>query len=91
MWEQVRQAMSQSTTRVLSQFASLLPGIVALLLVMIVSVAVAGLLAGILRRVRRWAHFGERGGPRGFFLFSDWAPGKNPTFLVGGGCPGVGV
>ena len=82
MWEQVRQAMSQSTTRVLSQFASLLPGIVALILVLLVSVIVAGILSSILRRALRGFDFDERVTGWGFLSFAEWSPGKSPTLLV---------
>jgi hypothetical protein len=82
MWEQVRQALSQSTTRVLSQFASLLPGIVALFLVMIVSIAVAGILSSVLRRSLRGIDFDERVARWGLLSFAEWSPEKSPTLLL---------
>src|SRR5579883_874262 len=82
MWEQVQQALSQSTTRVLSQFAGLLPGIVALFVVLIVSAAIAAVLAGILRRSLRSFNFDERVARWGFLSFAEWSPEKSPTLLV---------
>ncbi len=82
MWEQVRQALSQSTTRVLSQFASLLPGIVALILVLIISVLVAAVLGSLLRRSLRGFQFDDRVVRWGFLSFVEWSPQKSPTLLV---------
>jgi hypothetical protein len=82
MWEQVGQALSQSTTRVLSQVASLLPGVVALILVLIVSAVSAAVLAGILRHTLRRLEFDRRMVHWGFLSFAEWSPGKSPTLLV---------
>ncbi len=82
MWEQVHQALSQSTTRVLSQVASLLPGLVALILALLVSVAIAAMLAGILRRSLSGIQFDERVLRWGFPSIAEWSPEKSPTLLV---------
>lgn len=82
MWEQVQQALSQSTTRVLSQVASLLPGIVALILAMLISVAVAALLASIVRRSLSGFQFDDRVQRWGFSSLAEWSPEKSPTSLV---------
>lgn len=82
MWEQVGQALSQSTTRVLSQVASLLPGLVALFLVIVISVIVAAIVAGILRHTLRRLDFDQRVMHWGLSQYSEWAPNKSPTLLV---------
>lgn len=82
MWEQVHQALSLSTTRVVSQVASLLPGIVALALALLVSAALAMIAAGILRRSLSGIDFDERVARWGFSSLADWSPGKSPTLLV---------
>jgi len=82
MWEEIQQALSRSTTRVLSQAASLLPGVVALVLVLVVSIIVARLLAGILRRSLNRIHFDERMLGWGFQSLAEWSPGKSPTLLA---------
>ncbi len=82
MWEQVQQALSHSTTRVLSQVASLLPGIVALLLALLISIAVALLVSGIVRRLLTGIQFDERVARWGFPSLAEWSPGKSPTLLA---------
>jgi len=82
MWQQVEQALSQSTTRVLSQIASLLPGIVALILAVLISLALGAILASILQRSLNSIDFDERVLRWGFQSIADWSPGKSPTLLV---------
>ena len=60
MWDQVKQALAQSTERLLARFASLLPGMVALILVVVVSIILAFILAFMARRVLIRLRFGER-------------------------------
>ena len=60
MWEQVKQALVQSTTRFLTKFASLLPGVVALILALLVSILLAFVLAFIVRRLLMRLRFGDR-------------------------------
>ena len=82
MWEQVHQALSLSTTRVLSQVASLLPGIVALVVALLVAFALAVIAAGILRRSLTGIEFDERVVRWGFTSLAEWSPRKSPTLLV---------
>src|SRR5690242_20191467 len=82
MWEQVHQALSLSTTRVLSQVASLLPGIVALVVALLVAFALALIAAGILRRSLIGIEFDERVVRWGFTSLAEWSPHKSPTLLV---------
>ena len=82
MWEQIQQSLTQSTTRVLSQMASLLPGFGALIVALLVSSAVATVLAIIVRRSLRGIQFDEHVRSWGFLSFADWAPRKSPTLLV---------
>ncbi len=82
MWEQVQQALSQSTTRVVSQVASLLPGIVALLLALLISIVVAIAVGSMLRRLLHGIQFDERVFRWGFPSIAEWSPGKSPTLLA---------
>ena len=66
MWEQVRQALIQSTVRFLTRFADVLPGIVALVLAVFVSILLASILAFVVRRLLIRLRFGERFGQWGF-------------------------
>lgn len=74
MWEQVKQALLQSTTRFLTKFASLLPGLVALILAVLVSIILAFILAFLVRRLLLRLRLGERLVQWGFS-----APRESPT------------
>ena len=60
MWEQVKQALVQSTLRFLTRFASMLPGLVALILAVLVSIAIAVILAFVIKRLLIRMRFGEK-------------------------------
>jgi hypothetical protein len=59
MWGQVKEALAQATAHFLTRSASLLPGLVALVLALVVSLFVAWVLAVIIRRVLVGMHFDE--------------------------------
>jgi len=82
MWQQVRQALVDSTARFLTRFASLLPGLAALLVALFVSAILAWVLAAIIRRVLASLHFDEQLGRWGFTSLAEWSPMNSPTRLV---------
>jgi hypothetical protein len=82
MWDQVGQALRLSMTKMLSQLASLLPGIVALLTALILSVLIAWALAAILRRSLAGFDFDRRVAQWGFPGLAQWSPSSSPTLLV---------
>src|ERR1700683_2164639 len=82
MWEQVQQALNQSMIRVLNELASLVPGLVALVIAAVFSTLIAGVLYFVLRRSLTGLHFDERLLRWGFRPITDWAPGKSPTLLL---------
>jgi Conserved TM helix len=71
MWEQVRQALIQSTLRFLTRFASLLPGLVALMLAVLVSIILAFILAFVVQRLLIRLRFGQRLGKWGFSSLAE--------------------
>ena len=82
MWQEVQQALSQSTTRVLSKMAGLLPGTVALLLALLISIVAARLVAVVLRRSLEGIEFDERVEHWGYQSLAEWSPGRSPSRLV---------
>jgi hypothetical protein len=82
MWEQVRQALNQSTARVIDGLANLLPGFVALILALAVSCVLAWILAFVLKRFLRGIGFDERMVGWGLSGLADWSPSKSPSLLV---------
>lgn len=82
MWIQVQQALNQSMIRVLNELASMVPGVVALVIAVLFSTLVAGVLYFVLRRTLSGLHFDDRLTRWGFQPMADWAPGNSPTLLV---------
>jgi hypothetical protein len=81
MWDQVKQALMQSTARFLTRLASVLPGIVALILALLVSIILAFILAFAVRRLLTRLRFGERLVQWGFSYPTDSST-ANPALLV---------
>ena len=83
MWDQVNDALRQSASRVLTGVASVLPGVVA----MVVAVVIAGLFGWALRvlfvRALRGVRFDERLDHLGFGVVAEMSPGRSPAQLAG--------
>ncbi len=86
MGSQIHIALSQSAHRVLSRLASLLPGLLALLIAIVLLAALGLLFAWLARRILAAIHFDERvnryASPQGASSLSEWAPAHSPTLLV---------
>jgi Mechanosensitive ion channel, conserved TM helix len=82
MWEQVQQALNGSTTRVITGIANLLPGVVALILAVAVSILVAMVLAFLIRRSLLGINFDTKLANWGFSGLSEISPAGSPTLLV---------
>jgi len=82
MWDQVGQTLKESTVRVLSRVAGLLPGTVALLVAVLLAAFLAWLLAFALRRFLRSIRFDEQLEHWGFTGVAEWSPGHSASRLV---------
>ncbi|HVW83410.1 MAG TPA: hypothetical protein VHB50_01970 [Bryobacteraceae bacterium] len=82
MWDQVGQTLNQSTVRVLSRLASLLPGMLALIVAVLFSALLAWLVAIVLRRFLLSVRFDEQLERWGFTGIADWSPQQSPRLLV---------
>lgn len=82
MWEQVKQALAQSTARFLTEFATLLPGLAALIFAVILSIIIAWIVAMVVRRVLIGLRFDEHMSQWGFETLAELSPRKSPTLLV---------
>ncbi len=82
MWEQIKQALMDSTTHFLTRFANFLPGLAALILALLVSAVLAWMVAAIVRRVLASLHFDEHVGGWGLSSLAEWSPMKSPTRLI---------
>jgi len=82
MWDHVKQALVDSTTRFLTRLANFLPGLAALIVALLLSAVLAWILAAIVRRILMSLHFDERLGSWGFSSLAEWSPMKSPTRLI---------
>ena len=82
MWDQVKQALNQSTAKFLTELAHLLPGVVALIVALLISCILAWILAGVVRRLLAGIHFDERLSRWGFTSLGEWSPMNSPTRLI---------
>ena len=81
MWEQVTQSLRDSMERVITKIATLLPGILAFVVAVIIFIAIAWLLALIVRRLLAAIKFDERTG-KGASTISEWSPQNPPSVLI---------
>jgi hypothetical protein len=82
MWDQVKEALAQSTARFLTRFATLLPGLAALILALLLSVFLAVILAIVVRRLLTSLQLEERLVRWGFASLAEWPAMKNPALFV---------
>jgi len=83
MWVQIEQALDQSMFRVLNELASLLPGMAALILAVLVSTLLAWILTRLLRFSLRALQFDERLTRGGVApLLIEWSRENSPALLV---------
>lgn len=83
MWEQIDYALRDSLRRVLSSLASLLPGLLALLISVFVALLLGAVARWILVRLLRAFRFDQRLERGGFSALADWSPRHSPTQLLG--------
>ena len=82
MWHQVEQTLDESTVRVLSRLASLLPGMLALLVAVLFSALLAWVMAFALRRFLLSIQFDKQLERWGFNGVAELSPEQSPTLLV---------
>jgi hypothetical protein len=82
MWNQIKEALAQSTAGLLTLFASLLPRMAALILAVLISVIIAIVLAALVRRLLFRLQFEELLARWGFASLAAGAIFKSPSLLV---------
>ncbi len=83
MWNQIDDALRDSLSRVLTTLASLLPGLVALLLSVLAAMLVGALIRWILVRLLSAVRFDYQLERWGAAALVEWSPRNSPTLLVG--------
>jgi hypothetical protein len=81
MWDQVRHSLQDSMVRVVNKIATLLPGLLAFVLAVILFTGIAWLLAFLVKRVLAAIKFDERM-VRSSSSISEWSPTSTPSSLV---------
>jgi hypothetical protein len=82
MWNEVEQSLRLSMTKMLDQFASLLPGVLALIAALVISALIAWAFSAILYRSLTGLDFDRRVNHSGFTALREWSPASSPTLLV---------
>jgi hypothetical protein len=82
MWQQAQQALNQSMIRVLNELASLVPGVLALVVAVLFSALLGGIVYVVLRRILMGVQFDERLTKWGLRSVSEWSPNKSPALLI---------
>jgi membrane protein YqaA with SNARE-associated domain len=81
MWTQVSQSLHESMARVISRIATLLPGILALILAVLIFAVVAWGLASLVRALLNAMRIDERL-VRGTNAIAEWSPTYTPSVLI---------
>lgn len=84
MWNQIEQALNQSTTAFITNSVRLLPGVVAMILALLVSLLLAWIVGLVLRRLLASVRFDEWLVRWGFSPLVEWSPAHSPAVLVSG-------
>jgi len=82
MWEEINALLSQSWSRIFTAVANFLPGLLALLVILLFTIALAGLVRLVLRRFLRGIHFDEWVIRWGFPDVAEWSPKRSPSLLL---------
>ncbi len=82
MWENANEILNQAVVRMIRGVAEFLPGVIALVVIMVLSVLIAWVLRAMLRRSLRGFQLDQRLEQWGFTGLADWSPARSPTLLI---------
>ena len=82
MWEQVHSITSQSARRIAENIANFLPGLLAFLSILLVTVVLTWAVRAALLRFLRRVQFDRRAEQAGFAPLAEWSVSRSPTLLV---------
>src|SRR5690242_19177058 len=82
MWVQIQQVLNNSMMKVITKVADLLPGLVALIVALALSIVLAWIVGAGLRRSLRSIQFDQRLPTWGLSSLAEWSPANSPTMLV---------
>lgn len=82
MWNQVSEALSESTRGVIVSVAKFVPGLMAMMAAVLLAALVAWVVRVALRRSLHGADFDRRVAQWGFSDVEAWSPGGSPSTLI---------
>jgi hypothetical protein len=82
MWDQIHALLSQSSSRIFAGVANFLPGLLALLVILLFTIAFAAVVRVALRRFLRGIEFDLRVVRWGFPDLAEWSPRRSPSSLL---------
>ena len=81
MWDQATQSLRDSMVRAVTKIATLLPGLLAFVLAVVLFTGIAWLMAFLVKRLLAAIKFDERMGKSSSSI-SEWAPASTPSSLI---------
>jgi len=82
MWAQINRLLEQSANRILSGIANFLPGVLAFIVVLLITIMVAFIIRVALRRFLRRVDFDEVVHRWGFPELAEWSPQRSPSVMA---------
>jgi hypothetical protein len=82
MWEQINALLTETSSRIVSGVASFMPGLLALVLIMLVTLTAAAIVRVALRRFLRSIDFDGAVDRWGFQQLAEWSPDHKPALLI---------
>ena len=84
MLTQVNEILNQAATRIVGSIANFLPGVLALVVVLVFAVVLAWIARMMIRRSLRGIDFDKRLDRWGFSGMAEWSPSHSPSLLLAG-------
>jgi hypothetical protein len=82
MKDQVNEVLHQTMARIATATANFLPGLLAFLLILVLTIIVAFILRVFIRRSLQRIEFDQHIERWGFSALNDWSPARSPTRLI---------
>lgn len=82
MTDQVNDVLHQTMTRITVALENFLPGLLAFLMILVLTIVVAFVLRTVIRRSLQRIEFDNRMDQWGFSAVDEWSPARSPTLLI---------
>src|SRR5215470_17185384 len=82
MWAQINRLLEQSSSRILSGIADFLPGVLAFIVILLITIIVAFIVRVALRRFLRSVDFDKVVHRWGLPEVTEWSPQRSPSLMA---------